>query len=240
MKRNTSIIQITNRQEVDAATRTITLEKSTVSLSMLQPRQYIHPTAQRFHDALMVGDLNQLKLTGRAVHCTSGTCEYSSKQEVQHRITWGIPNPQALRYIAAHSKAVLDVGAGCGYWSAWLQHLGCAAIPISQPESYWHLDAEPSFAQHHRYQHFVQAHRQFPAEDMLLVWPPLNRPLGAEVVNRLQVGQSLYYQGEWSDGCTGSDAFFELLAEKCREVKRLPAYSWSGYDSFYHYVKVKE
>lgn len=71
----------------------------------------------------------------------------------------------------------------------------------------------------------VAAH--YPDHHLFLCWPTYNKPMAFRALQAYQ-GNRLVYIGEGSEGCTGDEAFFDLLEQEWHLVEQRRGVSWSG------------
>lgn len=164
------------------------------------------------------------------------------RSEITEAYCWAIPAPESLRWILDRldGRGVVEMGAGTGYW-AWMLSLGGADVvaydrnpPGGKTKNQWRHKKTYFDVQ----QGTPKALAQHQDRVLLLSWPPYNEEMAAECL-RNYPGDTLIYLGEEVGGCTGSDAFFDLLAQdwtfqdKCVEH---PA--WNGlYDGLRLYKR---
>lgn len=149
------------------------------------------------------------------------------RREFCRRFSWAIPNREALEAIASHSpNGVIDFGAGRGYWTYLLRHLGVSAEAIDldpygaesrlfraynkwSGKAYCHVDGGG----------LKRLKRADHAKTLLFVWPPEVNDAAGEALRRYQ-GDVVAYVGEmW--GCTGTPFLhnqLELLWTQIDEI----------------------
>ncbi|MFB7858748.1 hypothetical protein [Rhodococcus qingshengii] len=132
---------------------------------------------------------------------------------------WSIPTPGDLTWITQilDGRAVVEVGAGTGYWAWQLEQCGIDVAaydpnPVDEDNRYCSggpyttvLRQDASAAAHH------------PDRALLLVWPPYDDPAAAHALASYS-GDLLIYAGEGDGGCTGDDTFHELLGREWEEI----------------------
>ena len=143
------------------------------------------------------------------------------------KYSWAVPSMEALDRIAALGP-IIEIGAGTGYWAYLLRELGVdvKAFDVAPPgavnvKNGWHDGAEtwtkvcrggPERAAY-------EAHRT-----LFLCWPPYDTPMAYHALKCYR-GNTLVYIGEDSYGCTGDEAFHDLLyREWDREWFSIPSY----------------
>lgn len=131
---------------------------------------------------------------------------------------WAIPSEEALDAIAQF-PAVVEIGAGTGYWASVLEERGVqvAAYDIApRARSYAKvIQGDETCALHH------------PEAALLLCWPPLSDPMAANALDYYQ-GRHLIYVGEGNGGCTADDRFHKLVARDWEEVDSYRIPRWEG------------
>lgn len=174
------------------------------------------------------------------------TCQYA----------WAIPSPAAVDYVAkASGGKIIEIGAGTGYWANQLTQVGVHVVaydlyPVDGPteNEYHRVITEPEYRSP-----FTSLHPYFPVclggaemagvypdRTLLLCWPPYDEPVARDALASYQQagGRNLIYIGEGKGGCTGDDAFHQLLKDHWMPVDRywLPAYA-RIYDDIYLYTR---
>jgi hypothetical protein len=118
---------------------------------------------------------------------------------------------------------ILEIGAGCGYWSHELRAAGLDVIatdpyPTGKEAHYscikdgWRLlwmEVEPLTA--------ADAIAKYPGRALLTVWPDLRDEWTSGALEAYS-GQRVMYVGEGDGGCTANDRFHEILAEQFTQV----------------------
>lgn len=135
--------------------------------------------------------------------------------------SFALPSRETLQAITEHTTRIVEVGAGSGFWASQLAMAGAdvVATDIYEPGEYavrtpWHpverLDA-------------VEATRQHPDRDVLMVWPPQGADWPLEIARNLAPGRLIIFIGEATEymsasagfyDLVGSDAFEEVAAER--------------------------
>lgn len=130
---------------------------------------------------------------------------------------WSIPSPGDIAWIKEQldGRAVVEVGAGTGYW-AW---------QLSQAEIDVHaFDLEPGgnyfcgeVSYHPVLRGGPEAAATYPTRALMLCWPPYESPMAAEAL-KAYAGDLVISIGEPEGGCTGSDEYFALLGKEFEEI----------------------
>lgn len=155
------------------------------------------------------------------------TDRYYAREKHVTQYAWAVPTPEAIAEIAKLSP-IVEVGAGSGYWTKLLREAGTRVTPYDANPypifnawvSFSHAAISkggPRQALRHGREHWT----------LMLSWPPYADPMAAESL-RLHKGEHVVYIGEQDGGCTGDDAFHELLAERYEETSWLSLPRWPG------------
>lgn len=143
---------------------------------------------------------------------------------------WTITDPATLAFVAEHAgPAVVDIGAGTGYWAYQLVQLGVDVVaydlaPPASSGNKWHSTGEQWFPVKVG---GPKAARRHPDRTLLLSWPPYDEPMGADTL-RAYRGSRVVYIGEGEGGCTGDDKFHDLLTDGWTQVAEHEPVQWSG------------
>ena len=120
------------------------------------------------------------------------------------RFAWAIPNEEALAAIekAAKGRAVVEMGAGKGYWAKLLQDRGLTVLPFDkkkQPDAWTTVKkGTPKILTRHS------------DKVLFLCWPSYDDPMAHDCLKYWK-GDTLIYVGEGNGGCTADDAFHASL-----------------------------
>lgn len=154
----------------------------------------------------------------------------ASRQHLATRYAWSIISPGDVTWMVEQlaGRAVVEIGAGSGYWAWQLEQAGvdvaaydpnppgednkfCAAGPYTTV-----LPDDASAVKHHQ------------DRALLMVWPPYEGEHARHALS-LYEGDLLIYAGEGWGGCTADDGFYELLEAEWDEVSVAPRHvSWWG------------
>lgn len=143
------------------------------------------------------------------------------------RYSWAIPNPAALDCLVKHSP-IVEIGAGTGYWASLATRAGADVIAFDRalpgPENRFHptasslcFDVKPGGP---------EDAARFPERTLFLCWPPQDNDMAYEALECYR-GNTLLFAGE-HDGCTGSAAFFDLLAKEWESAETVGLPQWDG------------
>ncbi|WP_253194828.1 hypothetical protein [Streptomyces sp. MP131-18] len=154
----------------------------------------------------------------------------ASRHALATRFTWSIISPGDVAWVVAQleGRAVVEIGAGTGYWAWQLQQAGvdvAAYDPHSPGEDNRYCTAGPYTTVLVEDASAVKRH---PDRALLMVWPPLG---GEHARHALSVyeGDLLLYAGEGLGGCTADDAFYKMLNAEWELTSVAPRHvTWSG------------
>lgn len=133
------------------------------------------------------------------------------------------------------------MGSGTGYWAWQLSQLGVDVLaydaypPALSTENYHHCPRNENreLTGEHGNSYFpVQTGTpeilaQHADRTLFLCWPPYDEPMAAECLQHY-AGNRLVYIGEGDGGCTGDDAFHEMLEQEWEEVASHRLIQWEG------------
>lgn len=154
----------------------------------------------------------------------------AGRQHLATRYSWSIITPGDIAWVAGQldGRAVVDIGAGSGYWAWQLEQAGidvAAYDPHPSGEDNTYCKGGP-YTTVLRDDASAVAHHQDRA--LLMVWPPYG---GSHARHALSVyeGDLLLYAGESWGGCTAEDGFYDLLGREWVEVSEAPRHvTWWG------------
>lgn len=142
-------------------------------------------------------------------------------------------------------KSVCEIGAGTGWLSYQLQRKGVDITPIDYKPG---KDSEFGFKKLHTdilmSNGIDYLENNFP-DVVILSWPDYDTSFASDILNVLQKGQTLIYIGEHEGGCTGDDAFFELLNKKTElnetitNALQQDSLCWNGVHDTWYVFEVK-
>lgn len=143
---------------------------------------------------------------------------------------WSIPSPGDIAWISdmLDGRAVVEVGAGSGYW-AWQLAQASVDVVAYEPEEFADNTfvgvAEPYV---HLLKDDASAAAKHPDRALLLSWPSYELPWAAHALASYR-GDLLIYAGESEGGCCADDAFFELLDAEWAQIGDSPHHrTWWG------------
>lgn len=154
----------------------------------------------------------------------------ADRQRLATRYAWSIISPGDVTWMLQQldGRAVVEIGAGTGYWAWQLEQAGvdvAAYDPHPPGEDNMYCTAGPYTTVLQDDATAVKHHQD---RALLMVWPPYG---GEHARHALSVyeGDLLIYAGESWGGCTADDGFYELLEAEWDEVSVAPQHvTWWG------------
>lgn len=149
---------------------------------------------------------------------TGKPIEYGLRDRFVKRYSWSVPDPEAIEFIVEHldGRAVVEIGAGTGYWAYLLNQAGVQIDaydiePVPLGENNWHPkeDAPVEWYPVRQGNENVLSLPEYHDRTLLLSWPPYDKPMASDAL-KLYRGKQLIYIGEWR-GCTGDKDFHDML-----------------------------
>jgi len=142
------------------------------------------------------------------LHDYSGMLRTPGRSEMIRHYAWAVPNPHAIKTIAALSP-IVEIGAGSGYWAYLLTEAGADVVAYDMVVR---GDRDWSFAK--LWFPVVRGGIEMAAKHgdrtLMLCWPPYDTPMAANALC-CYPGNTVVYIGEGSGGCTGSHAFHHQI-----------------------------
>lgn len=141
------------------------------------------------------------------------------------RYSWAIPTPGDMTWLAGHldGQAVVEIGAGSGYWAWQLAQVGVevAAYDPVPP------GLDNNFARHRLY-HPVrsgdhEAAAEHPDRALMLCWPSYGAPFAKQALHHY-CGDTVIYIGESEGGCCADDRFHRILRRDFERVGSSPTH----------------
>lgn len=127
------------------------------------------------------------------------------------------------------ASPLVEIGAGTGYWSAMIAQAGGDVIAYDStppgPGNNYHPD--PNARYFDVQQGGTEKAALHPDRTLFLCWPPYGEIMAWEALVYYK-GSTLVYVGEGQGGCTGNDAFHELLDAQWEERLSLYLPNWQG------------
>lgn len=157
------------------------------------------------------------------------------RQKLVRKYAWAIPNDEALETIAKYGP-VVEIGAGTGYWASLLAARGVDvrafdSSPVRNGKNpyfetgkeTWGLTMQAWFPVE---QGQATVAARFPHRTLFLCWPPFDTGM-ARVALEAYRGDTVIFIGESLGGCTGDEAFHEMLDEQfeCVEAVAIPRWN---------------
>lgn len=144
---------------------------------------------------------------------------FEIRDEFIAQFGFAILSEPAIEAIRAHAP-IVEVGAGCGYWSYELRQAGIEVVATEpEPGTKWGsiprawkpwLEMEKLSGR--------EAVLKYPNHSLLMCWPSLNDDWPFVTLGVFQ-GSTVLYVGEGDGGCTADDKFHELLDSKFNEIQ---------------------
>lgn len=154
----------------------------------------------------------------------------ASRHALASRFAWSLVTPGDVEWMtkALDGRAVVEIGAGTGYW-AW--QLEQAAVDVAAYDLHPPSD-DNKYCKAGPYTTVLQddatAVRHHQDRALLMVWPPYGGEHARHALS-LYTGDLLIYAGESHGGCTADDDFYELLAAEWDKVSVAPQHvTWWG------------
>ena len=127
------------------------------------------------------------------------------RRELVRQFSWAVPSDGVIYDLTNRYKAIVEIGAGTGYWASLLKKAGAQVMPF---------DAHKPSDGHNPYNHRVEwesiyeggpdvLYKISPNMSLLLCWPPYNNPMGANCLKAFK-GSRVIYIGEDKWGCMTS------------------------------------
>lgn len=175
---------------------------------------------------------------------------------------WSIPCKEAVDSIKKYAHEPLyDVMAGTGYWAKVLRKAGMNVIAsdihrLTEKNPYHRKREELSPGQRDVTQ-FVKPEKERVLRrnalkvgydlgrgrlrgDVLISWPPYQRPFATDLLEMLPIGARVFYIGEGGGGCTGDASFHHYLCVNFKELHQEYLPNWPGiHDRLWIYEKEK-
>ena len=127
------------------------------------------------------------------------------------KYSFAIPSRSSIKLIAQYGP-IIDIGAGTGYWAKMLHDYGVDIVAYDKdadlPFEARHYSKAKWFDVELGHEDAIDEHSD---RTLLMVWPEHEKPMAYNCAMKLKPGQHMIFVGECSGGCTGDEAFFELL-----------------------------
>ncbi|MFD8866065.1 hypothetical protein ACFV1F_17100 [Streptomyces sp. NPDC059590] len=154
----------------------------------------------------------------------------ATRHHLASRYAWSIISPGDVAWMLRQldGRALIEIGAGTGYWAWQLEQAGvdvAAYDPHPPAEDNTYCKAGPYTAVLQDDATAVKHHQD---RALLMVWPPYGGEHARHALS-LYTGDLLLYAGEAWGGCTADDEFYELLGREWDKVSEAPRHvTWWG------------
>lgn len=162
----------------------------------------------------------------RIQNLRSFSSNYQARQVGVKKYAWAVPSQKAIETIVKYSPLV-EMGAGTGYWASLVQQEGGIITCFDEFIPLWNENYDFS-EQYHPIEIGGPVNlKDFGDRTLFLCWPPYDGYFAFACLQKHQ-GETLIYVGEGYGGCTGDDAFFDLLEKEWEEVEviDIPQWNW--------------
>lgn len=177
----------------------------------------------------------------------------NSRNDYCRKYSWSIPDPASILFVAEHMRGrCVEMGAGTGYYSWQLVQLGIdmlcydIAPPDKASDNDYHSPRTGTYGEltgetTHTYIPVLEGTPRIlhhADRTLFLCWPPMS-DMAFQCLKHYK-GDRLVYIGESSGGCTGDDAFFDVLENEWQRVDGHKPVQWDGiHDWIEVYTRVK-
>lgn len=160
---------------------------------------------------------------------------FKSRDAMKMQYGFAIPNREAIEAIKPYSP-ILEAGAGTGYWAEVLRRSGIDVLAVdnrSGTYSFSNNDSaplDPYNGQPILDADAVKEIPKHPKRNLFLCWPDYGTSFAFDCLSIFQrcLGRYVIYIGEGEGGCTGDDAFHEVLQSDFKEVVSVDIPQWRG------------
>lgn len=164
-----------------------------------------------------------------------------SRTDLTRKYAWAIPDTTSLAFVARHlGDSALEIGAGTGYWASLLSDMGVDMLcfdaypPQITPCNWYHsprnADDLPTGERRDIFYDVQSGNHMmawlFSDRPLFLCWPPYDNSMAHQALSFYR-GNKLIYIGEGQGGCTGNDAFFDLLEKEWRLIDEYRPTQWA-------------
>lgn len=133
---------------------------------------------------------------------------FMMRERFAYLFSFAIPSRETLETIAQHSRSIVEVGAGNGFWAHMLSKVGvdvvATDIEARSPENGAFVEVQPLDG--------ISAVRAFPDRDLFSCWPHMDAYWLTEALSHLRPGRLFFYIGE-NGGCTGHASTHSVLRD---------------------------
>jgi len=162
--------------------------------------------------------------------------DYKVRDVLVKKYAWAIPDNAAIEAIKSLGKAILEIGAGSGYWARVLSEAGISVTCFDA------LTGQYSFTENwfEVNKGSIEQIKGNSDKALMLCWPNYDEPFAydAAIEYMEQGGNTLIYIGESQGGCTADDKFFELMRKEWVVKQEVMIPNWFGiHDSLVIYTR---
>ena len=142
------------------------------------------------------------------------------KAALARHFAWAVPTEAAIETMRRYAGAVVEIGAGSGYWAWLLRQAGMnvAAYDSDPPRFTWSRVDRGGDA----------AVRDHPDKTLFLCWPPWASTMGTNALEGY-CGEYVFYVGEWMGG-SAEPRFFALLTAQFEAIDGAAIPQWHSRD----------
>jgi hypothetical protein len=141
------------------------------------------------------------------------------------RYSWAVPTNRAIGRLARLGPLV-EIGAGNGYWASLIEAAGGDIIAFDKAPTHQRANAYCDKGSYFDVQKGgPEVLLNMRERILFLCWPPAGVRMASTCLKAF-LGDQLVYVGEERSGCTGDDAFFDLLEAEWVQVGRSTLAKW--------------
>lgn len=172
---------------------------------------------------------------------------FNLRDELRQKYGFAILNRNAVEAILPYSP-LLDAGAGTGYYAEMLRRCGADILAVeNQSTEFGFFYGDETVTEVlHPYNgtdvldaDAVAEIPKHPERNLFLCWPDCFSSFASECLTAFQ-GAYVVYIGEGDGGCTGDDAFHEMLESEFSEIKTVDIPQWYGLHDYLSIYRRKE
>jgi hypothetical protein len=163
------------------------------------------------------------------------------RQGLSTAFTFSICTPDDIAWMKQliGDRAVVELGAGRGYWAWMLRQAGVTVHPYDPHipgDDNFYFTTRKKFTRVLRRDHTVV--KEHGADVLLMSWPGYETSWAYEAL-RDYAGDMLIYAGEDAGGCTADDAFYDLLESDWQWLSTSQGHMtwWGIHDTLNAYVR---
>lgn len=178
--------------------------------------------------------------------------DFQDRETFTSNFSWAIPCKEAVEVIKKYAREPLyDVIAGTGYWTKILKKAGINVIASDMhnitSKNYYHMPGDRFIPKKEKEKinrrnalkvgYHIKTGRL--KGDILISWPPYEKPFATDLLELLPIGARVFYIGEGFGGCTGDASFHKFLCINFKHLHKEELPRWQGiHDSLNVYEKV--